>query len=165
MKEKIESTVTEQPSDFLYHPWSGYWTPEKHRYLAMSKWLLQNTGLEKRQPSRAHNKGRSWKKGIRLDFFCLGSATVYQPSYGDFHHQYTDYYLSLVLTTPETVRYTKHTCTFAGFDIKKYQISKRVKFPQDSVNITGLHWPLWISSVIMPTCDDGKKTHVFNHPI
>jgi hypothetical protein len=59
MKEKIESTVTEQPSVFLYDPWSGYWTPEKHRYLAMSKELLQNTGLKKRQPSRAQNKGRS----------------------------------------------------------------------------------------------------------
>ena len=27
--------------------------------VAMSKELLQNTGLKKRQPSRAHNKGRS----------------------------------------------------------------------------------------------------------
>jgi hypothetical protein len=46
MKGKIKSTVAEQPSFFLYDPWSSYWTPEKHRYLAMSNGLLQNTGLK-----------------------------------------------------------------------------------------------------------------------
>ena len=34
----------------LCDPWSNNWTPEKHRYLAMSNRLLQNTGLKKRQP-------------------------------------------------------------------------------------------------------------------
>jgi hypothetical protein len=50
MEEKFKSTVAQQPSFFLYDPWSKNWTPEKHRYLAMSNGLLQNTGLKKRQP-------------------------------------------------------------------------------------------------------------------
>ena len=50
MKEKIKPTVAQQPSFFLSDPWSNNWTPEKHRYLAMSNGLLQNTGLKKRQP-------------------------------------------------------------------------------------------------------------------
>jgi hypothetical protein len=50
MEEKFKSTVAQQPSFFLYDPWSKNWTPENYRYLAMSNGLLQNTGLKKRQP-------------------------------------------------------------------------------------------------------------------
>jgi hypothetical protein len=44
----------------------------------MANGLSQNKGLQQRQPSRAHDKGRSDKKHIRLDLIlreCNGVPT------------------------------------------------------------------------------------------
>jgi hypothetical protein len=51
----------------LCDPWSVKRTPEKHWFLVMANRLSQDTGLQQGQPLRAHDKGRSAKKHIRLD--------------------------------------------------------------------------------------------------
>ena len=64
----IRFKVNERKSKFLFDPWSVKRTPEKHWFLVMANGLSQDIGLYQGQPSRAHDKGRSDKKYIRLDF-------------------------------------------------------------------------------------------------
>ena len=78
MKKKLTSTVASpteiqdftaaQPSFFSYHPWSVSGPQKMHRYPAMSNWMRShNFGLLAGQPLRAHDRGRSSQKAIRLD--------------------------------------------------------------------------------------------------
>ena len=53
-------------------------TPEKHWFLVTANGLSQDIGLHQGQPLRAHDKGRSDKKHIRLDLIlreCNGVPT------------------------------------------------------------------------------------------
>jgi len=84
MKEKIKSTVAEQPSFFLYDPWSKNWTPEKHRYPSRGgqacyvQWVVTKYRAQKTPAIEGSQQGQIMKKGIRLDFLlreCNGVPT------------------------------------------------------------------------------------------
>jgi len=68
--EEIFYLVAKQSSIFLYSPWSGNWTPEKHTVPCHVQWVVTKYRAQKAPAIEGSQQGQIMKKGIRLDF-CL----------------------------------------------------------------------------------------------